>query len=62
MAVIWDPKWATEKKIGILASGVAAFSILVVVITFVCLFTVESKQKMNSNNETSSLATNSGKG
>ena len=61
MAGIWDPNWGTEKKIGILASGVAAFSILVVVLTFVCLFTVENKQKMNSNNETSTLASNLGK-
>ena len=61
MAVIWDPNWRTEKKIGILATGVAAFSILVVVLTFVCLFTVENKQKMNSNNETSTLASNLGK-
>ena len=50
--VIWDPKWDTEKKIGIALSGAAAFSILVVVLTFVSIITIETKQKMSANNET----------
>ena len=50
--VIWDPKWDTEKKIGIALSGAAAFSIVVVVLTFVSIITIETKQKMSANNET----------
>ena len=53
--VIWDPKWDSEKKIGIAVSGAAAFSMLVVVLTFVTIITIETKQKMNFNNETSTL-------
>ena len=59
--VIWDPKWETEKKIGITVSGAAAISIFVVVLTFVSIITVETNKKINSSNETSSLVSNLGK-
>ena len=44
--VIWHPKWDVDKKIGIAVSVVAAFSILVVVLTFSAIITTETKQKM----------------
>ena len=59
--VIWDPKWESEKKIGIVVSGAAALSILVVVLTFVSIITIETKEKMNPNNETTPTASNLGK-
>ena len=44
--VIWHPKWDVDKKIGIAVSVVAAFSILVVVLTFCAIITTKTKQKM----------------
>ena len=50
-----------DKKIGIAVSGAAAFTILVIVLTFVTIITIETKQKIalglqNSTNETSSAS------
>ena len=67
--VIWHPKWDVDKKIGIAVSVVAAFSILVVVLTFGAIIIAETKQKMTlgllkSNSDTytrSSAASNVGK-
>lgn len=59
--VIWHPKWDMDKKIGIAVSGAAAFTILVIVLTFFTIITIETKQKIalglqNSTNETSSAS------
>ena len=57
--VIWHPKWDVDKKIGIAVSVVAAFSILVVVLTFCAIITTETKQKLALAR--SSAASNVGK-
>ena len=64
--VIWHPQWDVDKKIGIAVTVVATFSILLVVLTFVTVITIDTKQKMTlgivkSNNETDTKALREGK-
>ena len=64
--VIWHPQWDVDKKIGIAVTAVATSSILLVVLTFVTVITIDTKQKMTlgivkSNNETDTKALREGK-
>ena len=59
--VIWHPQWDVDKKIGIAVTVVATFSILLVVLTFVTVITIDTKQMMTlelskSNNESDAKA------
>ena len=58
---IWNPKWTRDKKIGIAVTAGASISILLVILIFFTLTTIETKQKLGkasliSNNDTNSIA------